>query len=157
MSPAFCCGWLSLSCVHNRRRGQERNNSLEQGRRQAAAEAAEFLANKQKLPFIRSTAPKRTHFLPPRVYESRQHRRENSQLPLRVIKPLQSIWAARRRADRLCADWILLPARAGAAGEGVGAGGGGRGPSGRLSTWPSSDGPHYGCRLAPLLRGLATQ
>lgn len=44
------------------------------------------------------------------------------------------------------------------AGEGPGAGGGQSG--GLLGGWsirPSSDGPHYGCRLAPLPRGLATK
>lgn len=67
----------------------------------------------------------------PCVYASRQQRRENSQVSARAIKPLQSIWAARRRADRLRVDWILLPG-ARAAAEGAGAGGGRRGPSGRL-------------------------
>ena len=44
-------------------------------------------------------------------------------------------------------------------GDGAGAGGGGGrgGLLGGWSIWPSSDGPHYGCRLAPLLRELATK
>lgn len=103
--------------------------------------------------------PRRTHFLLPwRLCKPTAEARKQPGLCARdktITINLGSSQARRQTPCRL--DSVTGSAGRGLLRRGPGQVGGGGGLLGGWSIWPASDGPHYGCRLAPLLRGLATE
>lgn len=124
----------SLSPVHNKLGGPRRETASNRAGDGGGRGACELLANKQKLPFIRSTAPRRTHFLlPGRLCEPTAEARKQPGLSARdktITINLGSSQARRQTPRRL--DSVTREQGRGRPGRGAGAGGGRRGPSGRL-------------------------